>query len=124
MLAGGGRRVGTIYRRTRSDALGRGQRAELRDDGVAGCLRTPRGGSSRQTLLMIENGSVRTRLPTARELARLMGLPDSYRLPAPYNDAYQVVGDGVAVPVVRHLAAHLLEPLLTRITARPTVAAA
>jgi len=40
-----------------------------------------------------------------------MGLPDSYKLPARYNEAYHVVGDGVAVPVVRHLAAHILEPL-------------
>ena len=30
-----------------------------------------------------------------------------------YNDAYRLAGDGVAVPVVRHLAAQLLEPLLT-----------
>ena len=41
-----------------------------------------------------------------------MGLPDDYRLPARYNDAYHLVGDGVAAPVVRFLADNLLEPLL------------
>ena len=47
-----------------------------------------------------------------REGARLMGLPDSYVLPTRTTAALHVVGDGVAVPVVRWLAEHLLEPLL------------
>jgi DNA (cytosine-5)-methyltransferase 1 len=42
-----------------------------------------------------------------------MGLPDTYVLPKNYNEAYHLAGDGLVVPVVRHLAAHLLEPLLT-----------
>lgn len=105
--------VGTIYRRTRLDAAGRRtQRAEVRFDGIAGCLRTPQGGSSRQTLMIVEGPAIRSRLLAAREAARLMGLPDSYRLPANYNCAYHLAGDGVVVPVVRHLARHLLEPLL------------
>jgi DNA (cytosine-5)-methyltransferase 1 len=41
-----------------------------------------------------------------------MGLPDDYRLPGNYNDAYGLMGDGVVVPVVRHLAEHILEPIL------------
>jgi DNA (cytosine-5)-methyltransferase 1 len=41
-----------------------------------------------------------------------MGLADGYKLPERYNDAYHVAGDGVCVPAVRHIAAHLLEPLL------------
>jgi DNA (cytosine-5)-methyltransferase 1 len=41
-----------------------------------------------------------------------MGIPDSYQLPASYNDAYQLAGDGVAVPVVRWLSKHLLLPIL------------
>jgi DNA (cytosine-5)-methyltransferase 1 len=108
------RRVaGAVYRRTRRDKKGRPlQRAEVRFDGVAGCLRTPAGGSSRQTILIVEGGSVRSRLLSPREAARLMGLPESYRLPENYNQAYHLAGDGVAVPVVRFLAAHLLEPLL------------
>ncbi|MFH1137970.1 MAG: DNA (cytosine-5-)-methyltransferase [Pseudomonadota bacterium] len=104
--------VGTVYKRTRPDGQGRGrQRAEVRFDQISGCLRTPGGGSSRQIILEVNGKAVRSRLITAREAARLMGLPDSYLLPEKYNDAYHLVGDGLAVPVVAHLAAHLLEPL-------------
>jgi DNA (cytosine-5)-methyltransferase 1 len=40
--------VGGIYKRTRLDDEGfKVQRAEIRFDDVAGCLRTPAGGSSR-----------------------------------------------------------------------------
>lgn len=107
--------VGGVYRRTRPDESGIGrQRAEVRFDDVAGCLRTPSGGSSRQTLLIVEGENVRSRLLSPREAARLMGLPDDYRLPERYNDAYHLLGDGVVAPVVRHLAQHLFEPLLTR----------
>lgn len=41
-----------------------------------------------------------------------MGLPETYVLPRNYSDAYHLTGDGVAVPVVRHLARHLFEPLV------------
>ena len=110
--ARGGRVVGALYRRTRRDAAGeRVQRAEARFDGVAGCLRTPAGGSSRQTILVVEGERVRSRLLSAREAARMMGLPDSYVLPDNYNEAYHLVGDGVVVPVVDFLARRLLAPL-------------
>ena len=112
-IKAGGRSVGAVFRRMR----GGDQRAEVRFDGLAGCLRTPRGGSSRQTLLVIENGQVRSRLVTPREGARLMGLPDSYQLPRAQTAGLQVIGDGVAVPVVRWLAESLLEPLLDSKTA-------
>lgn len=102
--------VGCVYRRTRPDGFGgRVQRAEVRFDGVAGCLRTPGGGSSRQTLLVIEAGRVRARHLTAREAARLMGLDESFQLPASPHEAAHLLGDGVVVPVVRHLARHLIE---------------
>ena len=109
----GRRTVGAVYRRTRpgEDGIKR-QRAEVRFDDVAGCLRTPSGGSSRQTILVVEGESVRSRLLSAREAARLMGLSDDYRLPARYNEAYHVCGDGVCAPVVRHIAESILEPLL------------
>lgn len=105
--------VGALYRRTRVDESGRKvQRAEIRFDEIAGCLRTPAGGSSRQTLLFVQGRSVTARLISGRETARLMGLPDSYRLPEKYNETYHLTGDGVVVPVVRHLAEHLFEPIL------------
>ncbi len=112
------RMVGAIYKRTRMDETGaRKQRAEVRFDDVAGCLRTPVGGSSRQSILIVEGNTVRSRLLSPREAARLMGLPDTYKLPMNYNEAYHLAGDGVAVPVVRHLAAHVLEPLFATIAA-------
>ncbi|WP_420470583.1 DNA cytosine methyltransferase [Brevundimonas sp. FT23042] len=115
------RQVGALFRRTRTDAAGRKvQRAEVRFD-MAGCLRTPGGGSSRQTLVIVEHGRVRSRLMTARETARLMGLADSYTLPGSYSAACKLTGDGVAAPVVRHLARSLFEPLAR---ARPKAARA
>lgn len=105
--------VGCLYKRTRRDVHGvKHQRAEIRFDGVAGCLRTPGGGSSRQTLLVINGPVIRSRLLSPIEAARLMGLPDSYILPTRYNDAYHVAGDGVCVAVVRHLSQYLFEPMM------------
>jgi DNA (cytosine-5)-methyltransferase 1 len=110
----GRRMVGGVYRRTREDEGGRrAQRAEIRFDEIAGCLRTPAGGSSRQTVMIVHGDKIRSRLLAPREAARLMGLPDSYRLPGKYNDAYHLAGDGVVVPVVRFLALHILEPLVS-----------
>lgn len=108
-----GRAVGAVFRRTRIERGITTQRAEVRFDGLAGCLRTPRGGSSRQSIMVVEPGRVRSRLLTPREAARLMGLPDTYRLPVTTTAALQVAGDGVAVPVVRWLARELLKPALT-----------
>ena len=116
--------VGSVYRRTRPDEYGVSrQRAEVRFDDIAGCLRTPAGGSSRQTILAVEGKRVRSRLLSPREAARLMGLGDDYLLPERYNDAYHICGDGVCVPVVRHIAAHILEPILNENRVAETVAA-
>lgn len=110
--ATGERRVGAVFRRMRTEDGERRQRAEVRFDGLAGCLRTPGGGSSRQTLVFVEGQTVRTRPLSPREGARLMGLSDAYRLPQSETAALQLIGDGVAAPVVRRLAEGLLEPLL------------
>ena len=112
LRGGGARAIGAVYRRMRMEEGRKVQRAEARFDGLAGCLRTPRGGSSRQVIVVVEEGQVRTRLLSAREAARLMGLPESYRLPKAATGALHVAGDGVAVPVVRWLAQEILEPLL------------
>ncbi len=107
------RTIGTAYKRTRRDEIGRKvQRAEVRFDDIAGCLRTPAGGSSRQLILFVEGRKVRSRLISSRETARLMGLPDNYILPKNYNEAYHLTGDGVVVPVVRFLAKALIEPVV------------
>jgi DNA (cytosine-5)-methyltransferase 1 len=112
LRARGERAAGAVFRRMRMETGQRVQRAEARFDGLAGCLRTPRGGSSRQVIILVEAGEVRTRLLTPREAARLMGLPDTYRLPKAATAALHVAGDGVAVPAVRWLAQEILEPLL------------
>lgn len=105
--------VGGVYKRTRANEKGRKvQRAEVRFDGISGCLRTPAGGSSRQLIVLVEGRSVKARLISPRETARLMGLADDYLLPESYNEAYHLTGDGVVVPVVRHLAQHIFEPVL------------
>jgi len=84
---------------------------ELRFDGLAGCLRTPQGGSSRQFLVIKENGAYKSRLLTVEETAALMGVRKSYKIPGTYNDGYKAMGDAVCVPVVRYLAKTLLFPL-------------
>lgn len=119
--ARGQRRAGGLYRRTRKDKAGQSvQRAEIRFD-VAGCLRTPAGGSSRLTVLIAEpNGVLRARLLSAREAARLMGLPEDYRLPESYTAAYKLAGDGVAAPVAGWIARQLVEPLLSAMDAAET----
>ena len=116
LLAAGERRVGAAYRRVRREAGERAQRVEVRFDGLAGCLRTPAGGSSRQFVIVAEDGRVRARLLTPREALRLMGVPDGYDVPGPDGAALKVAGDGVAVPVVRALSDGLLLPLLGRAT--------
>ncbi len=113
----GTRRIGTLYKRTRIDECGeKSQRAEVRFDDVSGCLRTPAGGSSRQTILEVNGQSIRSRLLSPREAARLMGVPDCYPLPRNYNDAYKLMGDGLVVPVVSWLETHLLAPLARTVT--------
>jgi DNA (cytosine-5)-methyltransferase 1 len=112
----GMKKVGTLYKRTRKDSDGNKlQRAEVRFDDIAGCLRTPSGGSSRQSILIVDGDTIRSRLISIRETARLMGLPDSYELPIDYNEGYHLTGDGVAVPVVRHLAHNIFEKVVTYI---------
>jgi len=117
-LANPGWNAGAVFRRIRIENGQRIQRAEIRYDGLAGCLRTPAGGSSKQLLLVTENGRARLRAVSAREAARLMGLDESYRLPPAETSALKVVGDGVSVPVVRWLGDHLLAPLATGGSAR------
>lgn len=119
----GRRMVGAVYKRTRVEDGVKRQRAEVRFDDLAGCLRTPAGGSSRQVIIVVDGGRIRSRLISSRETARLMGLEEDYILPRNYNEAYHLTGDGVAVPVVRHLAEHVIEPLLNGLKARDAVAA-
>jgi DNA (cytosine-5)-methyltransferase 1 len=103
--------VGSLYLRMRPNGKRNMQRAEVAFGPTLGCLRTPRGGGSRPRIVLVERKRTRTRLLTAREAATLMGLSDDYVLPQCYEHAFQVIGDGVAVPVVAFLKDKLLEPL-------------
>ena len=91
--------------------------AELRTDGIAGCLRTPKGGSGRQILFKAGRGSYQARLLTPRECARLMGA-DDYEINAPLNQALFGFGDAVRVPVVSWIARHYLNPLVETLPVR------
>ena len=94
----------TVYKRVRPA----GCRAELRFDGIAGCLRTPRGGSSKQFVIEAGRGDWRVRNMTAREYARLQGVPDSFKINVPYNQALFGFGDAVCVPAVSWIVKHCL----------------
>lgn len=96
-----------MYRRVREGK----QRAELRKDGLAGCLRTARGGSSRQMLVRVGQGTIRMRLMTPREYARLQGVPEEYPIPSQINQALTGFGDAVCVPVIVWIAENILNPL-------------
>lgn len=110
--ASGERRVGAAFRRVRVENGRKVQRLELRFDGLAGCLRTPSGGSSRQYVAIVDEGRVALRRLTGREAARLMGVDDAYRLPTSESAALKLMGDAVAVPVVEALTRQLLLPAL------------
>jgi DNA (cytosine-5)-methyltransferase 1 len=106
MIRGDTVQFGTVFRRVR---YGKSM-AELRTDGIAGCLRTPRGGSGRQILLAAGRGRFAVRLLTARECARLMGA-DDFKLKVPLNQALFGFGDAVCVPVIEWIANNYLNPV-------------
>lgn len=108
MIAGDAPRFATAFRRVRK---GRSM-AELRTDGLAGCLRTPRGGSGRQILFKAGQGRYQVRLLTARECARLQGVPDTFKINVRLNQALFGFGDAVCVPAVEWIAEHYLLPYL------------
>ena len=113
MTAGESWSYGTVFRRMRKRDGKRRSTAELRSDGLAGCLRTPKGGSAKQILLRAGKGRVDARLLNGRECARLMGV-EEYRI-APHlslNDVLFGFGDAVCVPAVEWIATHYLNPLV------------
>lgn len=97
---------GTVFRRMRKGK----STAEMRTDGIAGCLRTPRGGSSRQILIQAGLGEWKVRLLNPREYARLQGVRDSFMLPDNMNKSFFAMGDAVCVPVIEFLSNQVLSP--------------
>jgi DNA (cytosine-5)-methyltransferase 1 len=129
MISGRQWSYGTVFRRIRNGK----SMAELRTDGIAGCLRTPRGGSGRQILFKAGRGECFARLLTPRECARLMGA-DDFALNVSLNQALFGFGDAVCVPVIEWIATHYLNPIVNELmhgrilgrslTSRPHISAA
>jgi len=107
MVAKNNYSYGTVYRRVRKGRT----MAELRVDGFAGCLRTPRGGSSKQILIKAGKGHWKVRLLTPREYARLQGVREDFKLPNNPNKGYFAMGDAVCVPVIEFIATNILDYL-------------
>lgn len=98
----------TAYRRTRGGVAV----WEVRPDDISGCLRTARGGSSKQAVVRMGNNRLQVRWMTPREYARLMGAGDYDLSAARNNQALFGFGDAVAVPAVAWLAKNYLMPLV------------
>jgi DNA (cytosine-5)-methyltransferase 1 len=77
------------------------------------------GGPGCESGLYLVNGRVRRLHP--REMARCMGLPEAFRLPEAFGVARRLLGNSVAVPVVRavieRIAALLQRPRLATMSA-------
>ncbi len=102
----------TFFRRRRAA----GQRAEVRSDDIAGCLRTAAGGSGKQFLVAAGNGLIRMRTLTAREYARLQGVPDEFPIVSKTeSQSLNAFGDAVCVPAVSWIAREVLRPLFDRL---------
>ena len=94
-------------------AGGRVQRAEVRFDGISGCLRTPTGGSSKQTVLIIEKRPNPLSSSLAKGGGAAHGLARLLRFTLTHTTLLTIwPEDGVVAPVVRHLSQHIFEPLL------------
>jgi DNA (cytosine-5)-methyltransferase 1 len=106
LMASGTAFVGTAFRRVRRG----GQRAEVRFDGLAGCLRTPRGGSGKQIVVAVDASRLRLRWMAPQEYARLQGAPD-FPLTMPRNQLLFGFADAVCVPAIRWIDRHVLTPL-------------
>lgn len=98
----------TAYRRTRNGV----PVWEMRSEDISGCLRTPRGGSSKQAVVIMGNGLLKVRWMTGIEYARLMGA-GWYTLENLRDSSIQYgFGDAVVVPVVSWVAKNMIIPHL------------
>ena len=103
--------AGTAFRRTRGGKT----RTEVRFD-VAGCLRTPKGGSAKQIVVAVIRGELRMRWMSPVEYARLQGAGD-FRIRVPKTQALHGFGDAVCVPAISWIDANILSPVFESATA-------
>jgi len=103
----------TAFRRMRMREGEKRSTAELRTDGIAGCLRTPKGGSARQILVRVGKGTFDARLINGKEAARLMGAGKFKLNPSlTLNQMLFGFGDAVCVPAVAWLARNYLNKIV------------
>jgi DNA (cytosine-5)-methyltransferase 1 len=110
MRASGRLWIGTIFRRIRHGRT----RAETRFDGLAGCLRTAKGGSAKQIVIVVDQGGVKMRWMSPVEYARLQGVPD-YKIRVSRNQAITGFADAVCVPVIEWIDRHIFSPAAARL---------
>jgi DNA (cytosine-5)-methyltransferase 1 len=67
------------------------------------------GGAASKTGAYLIDGNIRKLTP--RECARVMGFPDSYKIPVTDSQAYKQFGNSVAVPVITAIAENLTKYL-------------
>ncbi len=99
--------IGAMFRRIRAGTT----RAEVRFDGLAGCLRTAKGGSGKQIVVVIDEGQLKMRWMSPVEYARLQGAPD-FRICQPRIQTLTGFADAVCVPAIDWIARHVLNPLV------------
>ena len=97
--------AGTAFRRTRRGST----RTEVRFD-IAGCLRTPKGGSAKQIVVVVDKGQLKMRWMSAREYARLQGAAN-FRIKVPDTQAMYGFGDAVCVPAITWIDQNILSPI-------------
>lgn len=107
---------GTVFRRMRNGK----STAELRTDGIAGCLRTPAGGSAKQILFKAGYNQYFARLLTPRECARLMGIGE-YNITVSFDQALFGFGDAVCVSVIDWIAKNYLNVVIGECISHTTV---
>lgn len=121
-FAAGFRRVRPVGEERDDGARAKRSVVELRTDGLAGCLRTPKGGSAKQILVRAGGGRLAVRHFTAVECARLQGVAE---LPEGFSESELLfaLGDAVCVPAVRWVL-DLIEPADETRSARAGAASA
>ena len=65
------------------------------------------GGAASKTGAYLVDGKIRKLTP--RECARVMGFPDSYKIPVTDSQAYKQFGNSVAVPVIQAIAEKIIK---------------
>ena len=86
---------------------------ELRTDGIAGCLRTPKGGSARQILVRAGKDKIDARLINGKEAALLMGAYN-YNIHPDFslNQTLFGFGDAVCVSVLQWIGDNYLNSIV------------